>query len=716
MIKTAIINLGDGSLESGFPLVIASILEGDRFWEDNGSLPSATELAELHKKWNEEYDLSLDLQATLSTEEDEEEEDDFEEEDDDDFEDKPGVTRYSEVSFKEIREKITACINTWLNSEEFIRLEQGLRMKLNRDDGVRVIIKTDNNSLWKLPWERWDFFDDFHAAISYSKLTADSTAKIPKKKKVRILAIRGNDKGVNLEQSLNPLESLQDVEIVKLEKPSRQEFDAQLWDNTGWHILFYTGHSRSFDREGKIYINDNLPKNYLTIEELKDALKEAINRGLKIAFFNSCDGVGLATALADLKISQVVVMKREVPNQVAQNFFKYFMEAFAGEKLRFDLAVDKARKKLQGEEDEFPGVSWLPLIYQNSAEKPPTWQDFLEDIPLWKTAKCTDKLTQSYHTKTGISLLDDLAINLVKWRGENLSQYGTKVAFTPDGTHFVSCGYEVVELWNFERKQRVLCLMQPAPESFSDRFNYWEGYFTAVATDGQIIAGYKDCTIMLWDSLGTLLHTFSVPWFSLAIYIHGFESVVFSRDGQILAITNDKSIELWNITTNKLLNPLNGHSNKVNHLAFSPDGRTLASCSDDKTIKLWDMETGRVRNTLSGHSREVIAVAFSPDGKTLASASHDRTVKLWCMDTFLEKNTLSGHSNGVLTLAFCPLGTTLATGGDDKSIILWDWVKGTLKCRLLEHERAVVSLAFSPDGRSLLSGSRDQTIRVWETG
>ena len=111
----------------------------------------------------------------------------------------------------------------------------------------------------------------------------------------------------------------------------------------------------------------------MTTSDLKYALKTAVEKGLKIAVFNSCDGLGLARELADLKIPQILVMREPVPDKVAQEFLKYFLIAYArGES--FYLAVKEARSKLQGLEDRYPCASWLPLIVQNPAEIPPTWQ------------------------------------------------------------------------------------------------------------------------------------------------------------------------------------------------------------------------------------------------------------------------------------------------------------------------------------------------------
>ncbi len=242
------------------------------------------------------------------------------------------------------------------------------------------LIQTEDNQLRKLPWHIWRFFRDYHQGeVGLSAIEFEPGSQVKNSaKQVRILAILGDSTGIDVEADRSLLKSLPDAKTVFLVEPKRQELDEQLWDKQGWDILFFAGHSSSTDGEtGYIYINST---ERLTIPQLKNALSKAIKRGLALAIFNSCDGLGLAQQLDDLHISQIIVMREKVPDRVAQEFLKHFLSSFAEGK-SFYLAVREARDQLQGLESDFPGASWLPVICQNPAQEPPTWQQLRDKTP-----------------------------------------------------------------------------------------------------------------------------------------------------------------------------------------------------------------------------------------------------------------------------------------------------------------------------------------------
>jgi WD40 repeat protein len=371
MGKSVVINLGQGDLNKGFPRVTAQLWAADRPLPEQfiGSLPAAPTVAELYKNWQSIYKNLCERKQLLSR---------SPEEEDDELEiDEGGITNVSVINFDELCQTLTESINAWLKSPEFINIDQRLRARLDPKEEIRVIVETSNVGLRRLPWQRWNFFEEYPLAeLALSrpeyKRQERSQPKLPKQN-VRILAILGNCQGIDIEAETKFLLSLQDADVVFLANPSRSQFNTMLWSDRGWDILFFAGHSQTEGETGRIYINENQTNNSLTVEQLEEAVKAAIEKGLKLVIFNSCDGLGLANALEKLHIPTVIVMREPVPNRVAQDFFNYFLQAFALERLPLYRSVQRARRQLQGLEDGFPGASWLPVICQNPAVEPPTW-------------------------------------------------------------------------------------------------------------------------------------------------------------------------------------------------------------------------------------------------------------------------------------------------------------------------------------------------------
>jgi RNA polymerase sigma factor (sigma-70 family) len=249
--------------------------------------------------------------------------------------------------------------------------------------------------------------------------------------------------------------------------------------------------------------------------------------------------------------------------------------------------------------------------------------------------------------------------------------------------------------------------------------------FVSFAPDGATLATAS------WDDR---LRTWDVATGKLkgSVYAHpgGVDAVVYSPDGLTLAscggdhggeqggvhpeLSGPGEVKLWDAGTLRLKATLPGHAKWIHSLAFTPDGKTLASGSEDGTVRLWDVARLQTRLTLRGHRSGSRCVAIAPDGATLASSSRDGTVKLWDVDSGLEKRTLRADFTQVWAVAFSPDGRTLVSAGDDKLVKLWDVPSGRKQAALAGHTSWIMSAAFSPDGRTVLTAGSDRGVKLWD--
>ena len=187
-------------------------------------------------------------------------------------------------------------------------------------------------------------------------------------------------------------------------------------------------------------------------------------------------------------------------------------------------------------------------------------------------------------------------------------------------------------------------------------------------------------------------------------------NVSFSPDGQLIASTSrDKTLKLWH-PDGKLVATLQGHQDSVTAVSFSPDSQLIASSSWDGTVRLW-RRNGTLIRTLRGHIGHVYSVSFSPQGQLLASGGGDGTIRLWSLDGKLVK-TFQGHKGKVTWVNFSPDGQLIASASDDQTVRLWT-PQGRLVRTLTGHSGKVNCVAFSPDGQVLASASDDQTVKLW---
>ncbi|ODG98165.1 sensor protein Chase2 [Nostoc sp. KVJ20] len=356
MGKLVVLKLGTGSFEAGFPVTLQIGDENVRpIVEISGELPPDPEIVLCYHQWQSIYcklkfsgrPIGIPKQSTQT----------------------PSLEDCEKAA-----DTLRFHLNSWLSSTTFRTIREKWLEKLLPEDHIRVLLQTNDLRLQKLPWHLWDLLERYPkaeialSAPSYEQVSRNS----PPQSQVKVLAILGNSQGIDIQTDSQLLKELPHANTTFLVEPSGKDLTDQLWEQD-WQILFFAGHSATdgSGNEGKIYINQT---ESLTISQLKYGLRKAVERGLHLAIFNSCDGLGLAREFADLHIPQIIVMREPVPDRVAQEFLKYFLEAFACGKSLY-IAVREARERLQGLETQFPCATWLPVIYQNPATIPLLWRE-----------------------------------------------------------------------------------------------------------------------------------------------------------------------------------------------------------------------------------------------------------------------------------------------------------------------------------------------------
>jgi len=200
---------------------------------------------------------------------------------------------------------------------------------------------------------------------------------------------------------------------------------------------------------------------------------------------------------------------------------------------------------------------------------------------------------------------------------------------------------------------------------------------------------------------------------TLAAHSVAARQVAFSADGRVLATSGvDGAVKLWSMPDAALTRTL-AHPAGVTSLAYSPDGRWLVSGSSDRGVRIWRVADGSLARTLTGHGGTVWSVAVSPDGRTVASSGEDKTVKLWRLEDGALLRTLTGHELNVWSVDFTPDGQQVVSGSFDRTVKVWRTLTGALERTLVGHGQAVVGVDVSPRGDLVASGSDDSSARLW---
>ena len=305
-----------------------------------GRLPPAPHIANLFPNWREKYQLLLDNLPSY------------------DFQRGFVDAQVTHVSFKNFDCETAVLrdyLNDWLNSETFISTKEDLQqaLQLTSQDEIRFIIQTaavlslqTKNILHRLPWYWWNLFPNHYKiefAISSNKFQPDFIhqentliRENRRLRRVRILGIFGDYKNsegyreIDIETDWLLIKDLRakGASPIFLHQPKLSEL-TKLWDEI-FNIICVSCHSDSQEDCSTGWLKINSDKERLEIKELRNALRKARDNGLQLVIFNSCNGLGLAQAISDLNIPQIIVWRESVPDIVAKQFLKYFLQSFAG--------------------------------------------------------------------------------------------------------------------------------------------------------------------------------------------------------------------------------------------------------------------------------------------------------------------------------------------------------------------------------------------------
>jgi hypothetical protein len=366
-MKKIIIKLGNGELDTGFSSVNVELKQAERtLWENTCSLQAAPDLKSSLNQWELLYGEIVrlnrdDLNRGVV------------------FADR-AITNVSIQDLRNLHDRLRIELNKWLAESDFYRVERSLRTKLNADEKIIVTIQAAQQSIWKLPWYLWDFFGDYPLGIEvFSKPQNSDVTNIPIQSngKVDLLALFGTDPLLNLDRDFQCLQSLPSVNLKTFETTSASDIANRLNIDSP-DILYISGHGESVeyesDRDGIIYLNPHTP---LEISTLKAEVKKAVDRGLQIAIFNCCSGLGIAHQLSDVNLPYTIVMRAEIPNRIAQDFLEHLLSAYSSG-TDFVRAFQLARDRISiSTESWLKFANWLPVLFHNPLSYPVVWQDFI---------------------------------------------------------------------------------------------------------------------------------------------------------------------------------------------------------------------------------------------------------------------------------------------------------------------------------------------------
>jgi WD40 repeat protein/serine/threonine protein kinase len=291
----------------------------------------------------------------------------------------------------------------------------------------------------------------------------------------------------------------------------------------------------------------------------------------------------------------------------------------------------------------------------------------------------------------------------------------TGISFSPDAKQIVSASPgETVKVWDLRTAQEALTIEVTNAPLTNVAYSFdgkrlvcgspFNGHVFDVETGQQLLALEKG-----GGSQGPI--AFSSD--GKRVVMESFERA----PGDPKDIQSARVLKVWDAQTGRVTLTLKGHTQAVNCVAFSPDGRWIVSGSDDGTLSVWDATTGQETLPFKGHAARVLAVAFSPDATRIVSGSDDGILRVWDRRSGEETLTIRAHPGAAFaafSVAFSPDAKQVISGGDDMIIKIWDAETCQEILNLKGHTLGVTGVAFSADGKRIISSSLDNTVRLWD--
>jgi CHASE2 domain-containing sensor protein len=367
MVKFLTLEL-DGKFDTGFKakLEIRPDLNSRPQTVVKAQLPANVELLNIYRQWQRHYSELEGFFKALK----------------DNYPEQITNSSQQELAFQNCQEKAKLfehSLNIWLNnSPEFEPIKTAI---LRSGNNFRLWLQTDNIWLQRLPWEKWQILQNTSADIAIIVSEYDTLARqLKNHEKIRILAILGYATDLkSLEEDRKILDDIAGkagAEIIWEKAPTPHELNQLLRQET-WNILFFSGHSASTE-DGQDCEIQLTQTHKLKIADFRFSLGEATKNGLKLAIFNSCDGIGLAQQLSREKgmaLPHLIFMREKLPDPISPKFLQYFLTAFTNNKSLY-AAVHEAQKNLHDDwEKDYPCASWLPVVCPNPTEEPPAWNN-----------------------------------------------------------------------------------------------------------------------------------------------------------------------------------------------------------------------------------------------------------------------------------------------------------------------------------------------------